>query len=249
MEPSPETATYHIARDGKVIGVYAFPTLLEKFRAKAVLATDHYHIEGSADWKLVGELKPQFDAYEQEQKDKAKRLKAEAEAAEEAEKARKKKENEESWAKEERERLAAIKAEAERILKEDEMKASVPWKCHTCASVFPRKLGDKNYYPEPQGTEQARDKGLTAGFLIAVGLAFTAIPIFGIIICAVFLLIALPFLIESQGYIIALGTERGLQQFHSYRPKCPKCSSTYCSSQAEGPPDIPSTESPPPPAA
>jgi hypothetical protein len=62
METQPAETIYHIARNGKVIAKYDFKTLYAKFKEGAVKPTDHYIIEGTTDWRLVGTLKSKFAA-------------------------------------------------------------------------------------------------------------------------------------------------------------------------------------------
>lgn len=225
MEPAPETATYHIARDGKVIGVYSFPALLEKFRTKAVLATDHYLIEGSVDWKLVGELKTAFANYEQEQKAREKRLKAEKRATEAAAREQARKDEQEA----ERRRYIALD-EARKKAEQDRFK---PWKCWTCDSVF-KSDGSAAEYPTASG-------GWAAFFLMVLASLLGA----GSIKEPLFIFFAVIPLIFALGFIIAYGVETGLQKFNSYRPRCPKCSSTHCSRIIVSAAPDPQAESPP----
>lgn len=107
---------------------------------------------------------------------------------------------------------------------ESKKKDYVPWKCWTCATTF-RSNGKANEFPDPSG----------AG--CAFGLLFAAC-IFAV--CATFAwpagIIAGLLAIIAFVFLIAYGVESGLQQFHSYRPRCPQCSSPYCSKVEDGQP-------------
>lgn len=155
-------AIYHVARDGQVIGAFAFPTLAEEFKVGSVLATDHYIIEGEADWKLVEELKAAFAKHEKEliraEKERIKaeqeRIKAE-QKRQEAEKARiaaeeraylaaeERRKDEEALRKVNEERALRI-AEAEKARLEAERRRAIAWSCATCGKKFadPKRTGD-----------------------------------------------------------------------------------------------------------
>jgi hypothetical protein len=210
METQPAETIYHIARDGNVVANYDFKTLYAKFKEGAVKPTDHYIIEGTADWQLVETLKSKFAAFEQEEKAKKKRLKEEAEQkaiSDQAESARK---HHEEWL-------------------ESKKKDYVPWKCWTCATTF-RSNGKAVALPGVEGINTAVGYVFLAGILtaFAVGILFSKEE--GAIIgFFIFIIGAVVALAVSLGQIISYGVESGLQKFHSYRPRCPQCSSPYCS--------------------
>jgi len=201
---TPAGAIYHVARDGQVIGAFPFPTLAAKFKEGTVKASDHYLVEGTSDWKLVSDLKSQFTAHERQ-------LKAEAKAAKEA-------------AELEDAKARALEIEAEQIRREQaaaDRKKPKPWKCHTCNSIF-ESNGHAKDYPFASGGWLAFGLAALSG-IFAVGAFKEPIAIFFAAILALF----------AFGFIISFGVERGLQQFNSYRPRCPNCSSPYCSKQPD----------------
>ena len=210
METPPTEPIYHIARDGKVIANYDFKTLYAKFKEGAVKPTDHYIIEGTTDWQLIDTLKSKFSAFEQEEKAKKKRLKEEAEQkaiSDQAESARK---HHEEWL-------------------ESKKKNYVPWKCWTCAATF-RSNGKANVLPDVEGIGAAVGFVLLSGVLSAIATTALLSRDSGSMVgFFIFIIGAVAVLMASFGQIISYGVEKGLQKFHSYRPRCPQCSSPYCS--------------------
>jgi hypothetical protein len=210
METQPAETIYHIARDGKVIANYDFKTLYAKFKEGAVKPTDHYIIEGTADWQLVETLKSKFAVFEQEEKAKKKRLKEEAE-----------------------QKAISDQAESDRKhhaeLIESKKKEYVPWKCCTCAVTF-RSNGKAIALPGVEGIGNAVVLVIMSGILSAVAVGSMSSRDSGSMVgFFIFSIAAVAVLMASFGQIISYGVESGFQKFHSYRPRCPQCSSPYCS--------------------
>lgn len=223
-------AIYHVARDGQVIGAFSFPTLAAKFKDGSVKASDHYLVEGTSDWKLVGELKPQFAEHERQLKAEADRKAAEAKAAKEAAEAEAAKakalEIEAEW-----KRRELVVNEAARV--RAEQSKLKPWKCHSCEGIF-QSTNTARAYPDASGLGLAMLLFITGSFFawltIGAMISRSSDSRVASLICG---LISSAATVAAIGFLIAYGVERGLQQFNSYRPRCPNCSSPYCSKQGE----------------
>lgn len=232
---TPAGAIYHVARDGQVIGAFPFPTLAAKFKDGSVKASDHYLVEGTSDWKLVGELKPQFTEHERQLKAEADRKAAEAKAAKEAAEAEAAKAKALEIEAEQLRRQIEAQEAAKRRIAEEEKNANQFWQCHTCGSRSRRRELD-DQFPEASGLMQS--VGCLALGCIFAALSVSALremynPAGSLIMCFILGLLSCLSFAAALGFVIAHGTERGLQQFNSYRPRCPNCSSPYCSKQPE----------------
>lgn len=81
-----KTIPIKISRDGKEIGAYDLPVVIELFGAKKLLPTDHYWRTGMTDWQPLPTLIAQAEAelqkkqFEAEQRDIAAQAERDAEA-------------------------------------------------------------------------------------------------------------------------------------------------------------------------
>jgi hypothetical protein len=48
----------HVARDGKIIGLFETKEILDRLAKKQLLYTDHYWAEGMTEWRLLSTLIP-----------------------------------------------------------------------------------------------------------------------------------------------------------------------------------------------
>jgi hypothetical protein len=101
----------------------------------------------------------------------------------------------------------------------------LPWKCHTCGHKFTR-TGKKQEFPEATGFGNAVAFIIFGSILAGIAAAVPPASVLLLPIAAIILL-------ASLGFLIAYGVERGLQQFHSYHPRCPNCSSPHCANVEE----------------
>lgn len=226
----PQTAKYQVARKGQVIGVFSLHGLVEQLDTRQLNLEDHYWTEGMGDWQPLSNLTPLLDrartelaALRKQEKEaaEAKRL-AEKEAA----KAKAKAEEEARLLKAKQEAELAAAKEAQFREEQARLNAPQPWKCLTCGHGFSRS-GKIQEFPEASGFGSAIGLLIVAGILAAAGVA---LPGIGILLMLIAGIIAL----ASLGMLIAYGVERGLQQFHSYHPRCPECSSPHCAKVARG---------------
>ena len=238
METPPTETIYHIARDGKVIGAFSFPAIAEKFKNGSVKPSDHYLIEGTNDWKLIEELKSQFAEHERKLKAEVDRKAAETKAAKEAEAAKAK------AAKEEAEQIRLEQAAMEATRKRAQAIKSNTWKCHTCDSEF---VASEKTPTKTEGERSIWAILLSPGIRQVIWLVVLSVFLGALVLVALFTAtgqgkFALVFLFAlgsfvaltaAIGQLIAYGAETALKRVHALRRRCPKCSSPYCSNQAD----------------
>lgn len=210
----PQTTLYQVARKGQVIGTFTLTEIKLKLESGNLLWTDHYWTHGMGEWKPLSDLKVQIEgkgqeaAHVQDKNGDAGKVDP----------------------KDEEERLLKARVEARVAAKMADMQLShVPkqWKCHTCGYEF-LSTNEGIPYPGPSGVARAILMGALA--CIFAALASISQAIFAFILA----IIALIFALHSLESTIALGVEKGLQQFHSYRPRCHSCSSPHCSKMPIG---------------
>lgn len=219
----PQAVQYQVARKGQVIGVFSLQGLVEQLDTGRLTPEDHYWTEGMGDWQPLSQLSSELqrirveltEARQREQKAAEARLSAEKEAAQ----ARK---NAEDDARREliRQQDAAAAANKAAQL------APQAWKCHTCSQVFSR-IGTKQSFRIAAGIGRAIGLTVIAAVLLA-GVTSVREPIAGFLL----ILVSAILVLAAIGSVIAFGVETGLQQFYSHQPRCPHCSSPYCSKVA-----------------
>lgn len=139
----PQAASYHIARDGNVLGKFTLVELAKAFAQGRVTVRDHYLIDGTTDWLQLSELRAMLERIETERLEEEKRIAAErarAEAERQEEERRK-----DAAAIEEANRARALRmAEAEKERKIAEYRQSIALTCGNCGKQFskPTRTGD-----------------------------------------------------------------------------------------------------------
>jgi hypothetical protein len=221
---------YQVARSGQVVGVYSLRGLVDQLDNCRLTLDDHYWTEGMTDWLPLSHLTEHLElargeiAKERELARESAEAQAKAESdamkarAEAAEKDRLEKERVE------------LEAKAAEFARQKEEYARAhgphPWKCHTCAQIFPSKRNAAPY-PEASGVWFGIVLAVIGALLMLMG---TIVPVQ---LGWIFFVGAAIIWLFSTAHILAYSVERGLQQFHSYRPRCPNCSSPYCSKMAD----------------
>lgn len=224
MEPKP--VQYQVARKGKVMGVYSLSGLVEQLDKRLITLEDHYWTEGMADWLPLSNMVEEISRVREnlvEAQRREREATGEKAVAEIATLINRKKAEDDARRELNRQQHAAAAASKAAQLSEQ------AWKCHTCSNVFWHK-GTKQSFGVASGIGAAI--GMTVAAVILLAGFFTANPpIKEPLVGFLLILICAALLLAAIGSVIAFGVESGLQQFHSYHPRCPKCSSGTCSKQ------------------
>jgi hypothetical protein len=165
------------------------------------------------DWLPLSRLTPDIERARAELTETRKREREAAETKLEAER-------EAAKAKARQEAEAAAAQEAKLRKFQARLYAPQPWKCLTCSHVF-AKQGTIHKFPAASGIGTAIF--LFVGALIFAISAFQAPEPTNYIL----FLCAGVIMLYALGSQIAYSIEKGLQQFHSYHPRCPNCSSPH----------------------